>query len=155
MKRFRYFLFVALAAVVTGLYLVSCGDDNDDENGGGSPNSATSQLVGTWQTAEDDGDVWYYMFCANGVVYEFYENGSYGFEVDKNTYVYNEQSGNILFVDGDDSYIDKVLSISNTKLVLFSVSGSETETWVFTKVNSPYTAEMLEKIYQTQRSKSY
>lgn len=153
MKRFRYFLFVALAAVVTGLYLVSCGDDNDDENGGG--NSATSQLVGTWQTAEDNGDVWYDMFCANGVVYEFSENGSYGFEVDKNTYVYNEQSGNILFVDGDDSY--KVLSISNTKMVVLSVSGSgsETETWVFTKVNSPYTAEMLERIYQTQRSKSY
>lgn len=153
MKRFRYFLFVALAAVVTGLYLVSCGDDNDDENGGG--NSATSQLVGTWQTVEDDGDVWYYMFCANGVVYEFYENGSYGFEVDKHTYVYNEQSGNILFVDGDESWVDQVLSISDTKLVIFSVSGSYTETNVFTKVNSPYTAEMLERIYQTQRSKSY
>lgn len=153
MKRFRYFLFVALAAVVTGLYLVSCGDDNDDENGGG--NSATSQLVGTWQTAEEDGDVWYYMFCANGVVYEFYENGSYGFEVDKHTYVYNEQSGNILFVDGDESWVDQVLSISDTKLVIFSVSGSYTETNVFTKVNSPYTAEMLERIYQTQRSKSY
>lgn len=153
MKRFRYFLFVALAAVVTGLYLVSCGDDNDDENGGG--NSATSQLVGTWQTVEDDGDVWYYMFCANGVVYDFSEDGSYGLEVDKQTYVYNEQSGKIIFVDGDDSCVDQVLSISDTKLVIFSVSGSYTYTTVFTKVNSPYTAEMLERIYQTQRSKSY
>ena len=154
MKRFRYFLFVALAAVVTGLYLVSCGDDNDDENGGG--NSATSQLVGTWQTVEDDGDVWYYMFCANGVAYCFEEDSSYGLEVeDKMHYVYNEQSGNILFVDEDDSYIDKVLSISNTKMVMLSTSGSYTYTTVFTKVNSPYTAEMLERIYQTQRSKSY
>lgn len=153
MKRFRYFLFVALAAVVTGLYLVSCGDDNDDENGGG--NSATSQLVGTWQTVEDDGDVWYYMFCANGVVYDFSEDGSYGLEVDKQTYVYNEQSGKIIFVDGDDSCVDQVLSISDTKLVIFSVSGSYTETNVFTKVNSPYTADILERIYQTQRSKSY
>lgn len=154
MKRFRYFLFVALAAVVTGLYLVSCGDDNDDENGGG--NSATSQLVGTWQTVEDDGDVWYYMFCANGVAYCFEEDSSYGLEVEhKMHYVYNEQSGKILFVDGDDSYIDQVLSISDTKLVIFSVSGSYTETNVFTKVNSPYTADILERIYQTQRSKSY
>ena len=153
MKRFRYFLFVALAAVVTGLYLVSCGDDNDDENGGG--NSATSQLVGTWQTVEDDGDVWYYMFCADGVVYEFSEDRSYGLEVGKNTYVYNEQSGNILVVDGEYSYIDKVLSISNTKMVILSTSGNKTYTTVFTKVNSPYTAEMLERIYQTQRSKSY
>lgn len=153
MKRFRYFLFVALAAVVTGLYLVSCGDDNDDENGGG--NSATSQLVGTWQTVEDDGDVWYYMFCANGVAYDFSEDGSYGLEVDKQTYVYNEQSGKIIFVDGDESWVDQVLSISDTKLVIFSVSGSYTETNVFTKVNSPYTADMLERIYQTQRSKSY
>lgn len=153
MKRFRYFLFVALAAVVTGLYLVSCGDDNDDENGGG--NSATSQLVGTWQTVEDDGDVRYYMFCANGVAYDFSEDGSYGLEVDKQTYVYNEQSGKIIFVDGDDSWVDQVLSISDTKLVIFSVSGSYTKTNVFTKVNSPYTADMLERIYQTQRSKSY
>lgn len=151
MKRFRYFLFVALTAVVTGLYLVSCGDDKDDDNGGGAP---TSQLVGTWKMVEDDGYVWYYMFCANGVAYDFSEDASYGLEVGKNTYVYNEQSGNILFVDGEYSYIDKVLSISDTKLVLLSTT-SGTETWVFTKVNSPYTAEMLEKFYQAQRSTSY
>ena len=106
---------------------MSCGDDNDDENGGGASNSTTSQLLGTWQAVEDDGDVWYYMFCANGVAYCFEEDSSYGLEVeDKMHYVYNEQSGNILFVDGDDSYIDKVLSISNTKMVILSTSGSYT-----------------------------
>lgn len=157
MKRFRYFLFVALAAVVTGLYLVSCGDDNDDENGGGAP---TSQLIGTWKTVENSGDFGYYMFCANGVGYCFNEGVSNdGLEIDqKYTYVYNEQSGNILFVDGEDSWIEKVLSISDTKLVLLSAdsgTGKYTETSVYTKVNSPYTVEMLERIYQAQNSKSY
>ena len=42
MKRFRYFLIVALTAIVTGFYLVSCGDDNDDSNGVGVQNTVIS-----------------------------------------------------------------------------------------------------------------
>ncbi len=45
MKKYRYLFLVFLTAIVSGLYLVSCGSDSDGDGEGGKPKS---QILGTW-----------------------------------------------------------------------------------------------------------
>ena len=81
MKKFRYLFLILLTAIMSGLYLVSCGSDSDgDGEGGGDGGNSTSQIVGTWERVDEDED--YIMYCANGIGYYFGE-GSYGFDVGK------------------------------------------------------------------------
>lgn len=47
MKKYRYLFLILLTAIVSGLYLVSCGSDSDGDGEGGDDGNPTSQIVGT------------------------------------------------------------------------------------------------------------
>ena len=66
MKKYFYFLFVALFATMSFL-LTSCGDDDDAPNGG------NGNIVGTWkvETMKVDNDWWQVDYV------RFNENGTY------------------------------------------------------------------------------
>ena len=63
MKKYRYLFLILLTAIVSGLYLVSCGSDSDgDGEEGGDDGNPTSQIVGTWERVDDDEDKDYIMY---------------------------------------------------------------------------------------------
>ena len=158
MKKYRYLFLVFLTAIVSGLYLVSCGSDSDgDGEEGGDDGNPTSQIVGTWERVDDDEDKDYIMYCANGIGYYFGEESSSGFYVEKFEYIYNAKSGKITYISDDgDTWADEVQAVSNTKLILECSSGSDLYTEVYKKTTTSYTASQLEKLYQKlQSSGSY
>ena len=73
MKKYRYLFLILLTAIVSGLYIVSCGSDSDGDGEGGDDGNPTSQIVGTWERVDDDEDKDYIMYCANGIGYYFGE----------------------------------------------------------------------------------
>ena len=158
MKKYRYLFLILLTAIVSGLYLVSCGSDSDgDGEEGGDDGNPTSQIVGTWERVDDDEDKDYIMYCANGIGYYFGEESSSGFYVEKFEYIYNAKSGKITYISDDgDTWADGVQAVSNTKLILECSSGSDLYTEVYKKTTTSYTASQLEKLYQKlQSSGSY
>ena len=158
MKTYRYLFLILLTAIVSGLYLVSCGSDSDgDGEEGGDDGNPTSQIVGTWERVDDDEDKDYIMYCANGIGYYFGEESSSGFYVEKFEYIYNAKSGKITYISDDgDTWADEVQAVSNTKLILKCSSGSDLYTEVYKKTTTSYTASQLEKLYQKlQSSGSY
>ncbi len=158
MKKYRYLFLILLTAIVSGLYLVSCGSDSDgDGEEGGDDGNPTSQIVGTWERVDDDEDKDYIMYCANGIGYYFGEESSSGFYVEKFEYIYNAKSGKITYISDDgDTWADEVQAVSNTKLILECSSGSDLYTEVYKKTTTSYTASQLEKLYQKlQSSGSY
>ena len=98
MKKYRYLFLILLTAIVSGLYLVSCGSDSDGDGEGGDDGNPTSQIVGTWERVDDDEDKDYIMYCANGIGYYFGEESSSGFYVEKFEYIYNAKSGKITII---------------------------------------------------------
>ena len=132
MKKYRYLFLILLTAIVSGLYLVSCGSDSDgDGEEGGDDGNPTSQIVGTWERVDDDEDKDYIMYCANGIGYYFGEESSSGFYVEKFEYIYNAKSGKITYISDDgDTWADEVQAVSNTKLILECSSGSDLYTEV-------------------------
>ena len=159
MKKYRYLFLILLTAIVSGLYLVSCGSDSDGDGDGegGDDGNPTSQIVGTWERVDDDEDKDYIMYCANGIGYYFGEESSSGFDVEKFEYIYNAKSGKITYISDDgDTWADEVQAVSNTKLILKCSSGSDLYTEVYKKTTTSYTASQLEKLYQKlQSSGSY
>ena len=157
MKKYRYLFLILLTAIVSGLYLVSCGSDSDGDGEGGHDGNPTSQIVGTWERVDDDEDKDYIMYCANGIGYYFGEESSSGFDVEKFEYIYNAKSGKITYISDDgDTWADEVQAVSNTKLILECSSGSDLYTEVYKKTTTSYTASQLEKLYQKlQSSGSY
>lgn len=158
MKKYRYLFLILLTAIVSGLYLVSCGSDSDgDGEEGGDDGNPTSQIVGTWERVDDDEDKDYIMYCADGIGYYFGEESSSGFDVEKFEYIYNAKSGKITYISDDgDTWADEVQAVSNTKLILECSSGSDLYTEVYKKTTTSYTASQLEKLYQKlQSSGSY
>ena len=158
MKKYRYLFLILLTAIVSGLYLVSCGSDSDgDGEEGGDDGNPTSQIVGTWERVDDDEDKDYIMYCANGIGYYFGEESSSGFYVEKFEYIYNAKSGKITYISDDgDTWADEVQAVSNTKLILECSSGSDLYTEVYKKTTTSYIASQLEKLYQKlQSSGSY
>ena len=154
MKKYRYLFLILLTAIVSGLYLVSCGSDSDgDGEEGGDDGNPTSQIVGTWERVDDDEDKDYIMYCANGIGYYFGEESSSGFYVEKFEYIYNAKSGKITYISDDgDTWADEVQAVSNTKLILECSSGSDLYTEVYKKTTTSYTASQLEKLYQKLQS---
>lgn len=137
MKKIRY-LMVCLAAVLTGLYFVSCGNDESD--------SPSSDLVGTWASTYDV-DNEFMMFCADGTCY-FYELCSeHGFdEVEKGAYTYNPNKERLSFVWGDEVEMYDVVVLTRTQLVINFISSYRDDVYTYTKVKSTYTASQLEKM---------
>lgn len=143
-----HFLAICLAAVLTGLYFISCSSDNND-NGDNGNNGA---LVGTWMRAESGGDIEYVMLCANGTGYEFEVCSIHGIDVEKFTYLYdlNNKKVTILFSDGERDVLD-VVSLNDKTMTLRSSSGSVE---IYTKTSSLYTQEQLEAFCQVLKNSS-
>ena len=147
MKKYRNLIMVLLAAVMSGLYLVSCGGDGD-----GGQESTTSSIVGTWlNTSNSDGTEDYTMFCADGTAYIYYED-SYGFEVEKFSYIYNAEKGKIIWTKNgcSESYTEEIIIVTDSKLVLEIHSDNLSYTETYKKTTPTYTAAQLEKIFQKQ-----
>lgn len=93
MKKYRYLFLVFLTAIMSGLYLISCGGDGDSGNGGsgdGGQGSTTSSIIGTWEMSISGSVEHTVMFCANGIGYIF-DDESYDFNIDKFEYIYNKK----------------------------------------------------------------
>lgn len=140
---------VLLAAVMSGLYLVSCDSDGE----GGNPKS---QILGTWASVSSPGEKGAgMMICADGTGY-FYASYSNGYDgvgyVEKFEYLYDEEDnyGTITFIFGNFSATYHIAIITDTKLVLIQSGGNQ----VYKKITPTYTAAQLEKIYQAQSQKS-
>ena len=115
-----------------------------------------SSIVGTWlNTSNSDGSEDYTMFCADGTAYIYYED-SYGFEVEKFSYIYNAEKGKIIWIEDDssDTWSDDIRILTDSKLVLETHSGNFSNTETYKKTTPTYTAAQLEKIYQAQSQKS-
>ena len=115
-----------------------------------------SSIVGTWlDTSNSDGTEEYTMFCADGTAYIYYED-SYGFEVEKFSYIYNAEKGKIIWIEDDSSetWSDDVKVLTDSKLIIESHSGNYSYTESYKKTTPTYTADQLERIYKAQSQKS-
>ena len=158
MKKYRYLFLILLTAIVSGLYLVSCGSDSDGDGEGGDDGNPTSQIVGTWELVDDyEEEKDYIMYCADGIGYSFGEEGSSVCYVEKFDYIYNAKSGKITYVSDDGyTWAYEVQAVSNTKLILECSGGGDLYTDVYKKTTTSYTASQLERLYQKlQSSGSY
>ena len=95
MKKYRYLFLVFLTAIMSGLYLISCGGDGDGDSGNGGSGdggqgSTTSSIIGTWEMSNSGSVEYTVMLCANGIGYSFDES-SYDFGIDKFEYIYNKK----------------------------------------------------------------
>lgn len=137
---------VCLAAVLTGLYFVSCGNDDKKSDSG-----APSDLIGTW--AESDGGEEVIMFCSNGTCYVYELCSEHGVEdIDKGEYIYNSNKETISILFGDEVETCNVVALTKSKLVVSFRSSYGTETVSFTKVKDIYTASQLDKLSQSYSS---
>lgn len=128
--------------------------DNSDEGGGGI--ITASSIIGTWlNTSYSDGTEECTMFCADGTAYIYYED-SYGFEVEKYSYIYNAEKGKIIWIENESSetWSDDVKVLTDSKLIIESHSGNYSYTESYKKTTPTYTADQLEKIYKAQSQKS-
>lgn len=159
MKKYYYFA-ICLCAALTGLYLMSCGNDDDDNNG--------NALVGTW--CEDDNGSGYYSgyddeyttFFSDGTgfTYEMEHSGkdTYLDDVREFSYIYDEKNMRLVATlkdYTDYTIIIDVVSISSKKLVVRNSSYSSTETRSFSKVSNPVTRKDLEREARGDYSSSY
>lgn len=113
MKKYLYLFFVALFATMS-FSLTSCGDDDDEPNGG------NGNIVGTWkvETMKVDNDWWqvdYVRFNENGT-YESVAVVSFMGEIDteKDSGTWSK-NGNKLTMDGKAATIKE---LSGNKMVL-------------------------------------
>lgn len=151
MKKFRYLFLVFLTAIVSGLYLISCGGDGDGDSGdGGSGDggqgSTTSSIIGTWEMSISGSVEHTVMLCANGIGY-FFDEESYDFNIDKFEYIYNKKTEkiNIIFWNGQTE-VYEIEAIGNDKMII--IRDLDSSKYFCKKINSPYTASQLEKIFQ-------
>lgn len=134
------FLITLVAAILTGIVIVSsCSDDGD------------SKIVGTWEYAYSGSGYYereYIMFCSDGTYYEFEECDSHGYDVEKGEYSYNENTGRLRLTDYASSgyaYTETVeVEISGNKMYVYSGGSGYHET-TFKKVSSPLSKSELER----------
>lgn len=151
MKKFRYLFLVFLTAIMSGLYLISCGGDGDGDSGNGGSGdggqgSTTSSIIGTWEMSISGSVEHTVMFCANGIGYIF-DDESMGFNIDKFEYIYNVKTEkiNIIFWNGQTE-VYEIEAIGNDKMII--IRDLDSSKYFCKKINSPYTASQLEKIFQ-------
>lgn len=131
-------------------------DDSDNSGEGGGGIITASSIIGTWlNTSYSDGTEECTMFCADGTAYIYYED-SYGFEVEKYSYIYNAEKGKIIWIENESSvtWSDDVKVLTDSKLIIESHSGNYSYTESYKKTTPTYTADQLEKIYKAQSQKS-
>lgn len=150
MKKFRYLFLVFLTAIMSGLYLISCGGDGDGDSGNGGSGdgggSTASSIIGTWEMSISGSVEHTVMLCANGIGYAF-DDDSWGFNIDKFEYIYNKKTEkiNIIFWNGQTE-VYEIEAIGNDKMII--IRDLDSSKYFCKKINSPYTANQLEKIFQ-------
>ena len=151
MKKYRYLFLVFLTAIMSGLYLISCGGDGDGDSGNGGSGdggqgSTTSSIIGTWEMSISGSVEHTVMLCANGIGY-FFDEESYDFNIDKFEYIYNKKTEkiNIIFWNGQTE-VYEIEAIGNDKMII--IRDLDSSKYFCKKINSPYTASQLEKIFQ-------
>lgn len=150
MKKYRYLFLVFLTAIMSGLYLISCGGDGDGDSGNGGSGdgggSTASSIIGTWEMSISGSVEHTVMLCANGIGYAFDDN-SWGFNIDKFEYIYNVKTEkiNIIFWNGQTE-VYEIEAIGNDKMII--IRDLDSSKYFCKKINSPYTANQLEKIFQ-------
>lgn len=150
MKKYRYLFLVFLTAIMSGLYLISCGGDGDGDSGNGGSGdgggSTASSIIGTWEMSISGRVEHTVMLCANGIGYAFDDN-SWGFNIDKFEYIYNKKTEkiNIIFWNGQTE-VYEIEAIENGKMII--IRDLDSSKYFCKKINSPYTANQLEKIFQ-------
>lgn len=164
MKKY-YYLAICLCAALTGLYLISCDKDDDDDN----------VLVGTW--CEDEYDSGYYSgqhyrdddyitFFSDGTGYvytiEHGESDTYLIDVRDFTYIYDAKNMRLVmtlarYYGGYNTETLDIVSISSKKLVIreYDSSAGSHETNSFSKVPDPVTRNELERKAKGDYSSSY
>lgn len=77
------------------------------------------------------------MFCADGTAYIYYED-SYGFEVEKYSYIYNAEKGKIIWIENESSetWSEDVKVLTDSKLIIESHSGNNSYTESYKKNNT-------------------
>lgn len=157
MKKY-YYLAICLCAALTGLYLISCDKDDDDDN----------VLVGTWCEDEYDSDYYsgydddYITFFSDGTgyVYEIEHSGkdTYIDDVEEFTYIYDAKNMRLVITYGkyETETLD-IVSISSKKLVIreYDSSAGSHETVTFSKVPDPVTRKELEREARDYYSSGY
>lgn len=135
---------------MSGLYLISCGGDGDGDSGNGGSGdggqgSTTSSIIGTWEMSISGNVEHTVMLCANGIGYSFDEE-SYDFNIDKFEYIYNKKTEkiNIIFWNGQTE-VYEIEAIGNDKMII--IRDLDSSKYFCKKINSPYTASQLEKIF--------
>lgn len=150
MKKYRYLFLVFLTAIMSGLYLISCGGDGDGDSGNGGSGdgggSTASSIIGTWEMSISGRVEHTVMLCANGIGYAF-DDDSWGFNIDKFEYIYNKKTEkiNIIFWNGQTE-VYEIEAIGNDKMII--IRDLDSSKYFCKKINSPYTANQLEKIFQ-------
>lgn len=150
MKKYRYLFLVFLTAIMSGLYLISCGGDGDGDSGNGGSGdgggSTASSIIGTWEMSISGRVEHTVMLCANGIGYAFDDN-SWGFNIDKFEYIYNVKTEkiNIIFWNGQTE-VYEIEAIGNDKMII--IRDLDSSKYFCKKINSTYTANQLEKIFQ-------
>lgn len=150
MKKYRYLFLVFLTAIMSGLYLISCGGDGDGDSGNGGSGdgggSTASSIIGTWEMSISGSVEHTVMLCANGIGYAF-DDDSWGFNIDKFEYIYNKKTEkiNIIFWNGQTE-VYEIEAIGNDKMII--IRDLDSSKYFCKKINSPYTANQLEKIFQ-------
>lgn len=150
MKKFRYLFLILLTAIMSGLYLISCGGDGDGDSGNGGSGdgggSTASSIIGTWEMSISGSVEHTVMLCANGIGYAFDDN-SWGFNIDKFEYIYNVKTEkiNIIFWNGQTE-VYEIEAIGNDKMII--IRDLDSSKYFCKKINSPYTSNQLEKIFQ-------
>lgn len=136
---------------MSGLYLISCGGDGDGDSGNGGSGdggqgSTTSSIIGTWEMSISGSVEHTVMLCANGIGY-FFDEESYDFNIDKFEYIYNKKTEkiNIIFWNGQTE-VYEIEAIGNDKMII--IRDLDSSKYFCKKINSPYTASQLEKIFQ-------
>lgn len=149
MKKYRY-LLVCLFAVLTGLFVMACSDDDSND----------SAIVGTWKYSSDDDyyysgedDDEYIMFCSDGTCYSFEKCSSHGYDVEKAKYVYSNGKLALTYYDDEERFVQTVdVVISGNQMVVTFFDSGEKESELYTKVKSPLTQSQLEKYYKDNLS---
>lgn len=101
MKKYRYLFLVFLTAIMSGLYLISCGGDGDGDSGNGGSGdggqgSTTSSIIGTWEMSISGSVEHTVMLCANGIGYFLTKNLMILISINLNTSIIKKQKKSTL-----------------------------------------------------------
>lgn len=121
MKRINQ-LLLSLVMVITCISFVACGDDDDDNE------FSTSDIVGKWKEADENGYYLLYTFNSEGKYSEVEWRGNEAMEREEWNNYYIE--GNFLYLgykeeDGEGYEMFKIKTLNKEKLIIEELEDEE------------------------------